>query len=491
MMLIGSLAVPDPAQAQGPLQSFAVAPQVFFPSSVPVGAQNQPAVISIRNNSGGAPIETQPVTVTSITFNPSCAAFGGEVCTVPEPRPITTLPVFDVEPPGVVTTDPVGPTATGRAGTVCAGFTFMVSSPDAVGTVTFTPSAPVILGPATGSAATTTCTFDFTFDALQRPLDGRTNAVVFLTSTTAGAEPLFSSSTAPIITVTPETTTIITGVEPLAGSPTPGMPLVVTTGTSVTDRATVTGVPFGPPLSGSVIFRLFQGPSTPPGGMPTFPNCLGAPLFVSAPIPVTPVAPAFLGAPPTATAAFTPPGAPPSGNFVFLATYDETDTDVSYSGSIGDFGDPGEQFIVQAILPSIAVEKTADPTVVNEPGGLVEFIVRVINTGPNDVTLTSLVDSVDGLAPVNLNGQGTCATAPAGSVPPTAPLLAARGGEYTCKFDRQVAGQSGETEPDVVTAIGTDANGNTATANDDAVVTIIGTPPAITVIKDAAPLSRP
>ena len=38
-----------------------------------------------------------------------------------------------------------------------------------------------------------------------------------------------------------------------------------------------------------------------------------------------------------------------------------------------------------------------------------------------------------------------------------------------------------------MTAIGTDVNGTTATANDDAVVTIIGTPPAITVFKDATP----
>ena len=129
-------------------------------------------------------------------------------------------------------------------------------------------------------------------------------------------------------------------------------------------------------------------------------------------------------------------------------------------------------------LPSaITVIKTANPTSMQEPGGPVTFTVSVRNDSAVDtVTITSLVDSIHG----NLNGQGTC------SVPQT--ILP--GATYTCSFTANVS----KTETDVVTASGTDDDGNPVSDDDDATVTITPTPPPppstpetmdVAIVKDA------
>ena len=84
---------------------------------------------------------------------------------------------------------------------------------------------------------------------------------------------------------------------------------------------------------------------------------------------------------PTATATFTPP-VQPAGRYAFVATYDASGNDSNYLVTTSACADPAERVVVNPIMPSIAVEKTANPTVVNEPGGPVTFSVRVINRGP-------------------------------------------------------------------------------------------------------------
>jgi uncharacterized repeat protein (TIGR01451 family) len=126
------------------------------------------------------------------------------------------------------------------------------------------------------------------------------------------------------------------------------------------------------------------------------------------------------------------------------------------------------------VLPTLAVEKTADPTSIGEPGGNITFTVKVTNTSGEPVTLTSLVDSPYG----NLNGQGTC------TVPQT---LAANGGSYTCWFNAPVSGDAGEVKTDLVTATAHDDENNNTSANDDANVTITDVAPSITVQKSADP----
>ena len=58
------------------------------------------------------------------------------------------------------------------------------------------------------------------------------------------------------------------------------------------------------------------------------------------------------------------------------------------------------------VAPSLTVEKTASPTSVAEPGGIVTFSVKVVNTSKESVTLATLVDDVYD----DLDGKGTCAT---------------------------------------------------------------------------------
>jgi uncharacterized repeat protein (TIGR01451 family) len=472
-----------PNPVRGQISGIQISSAPVFPASTTVGAQNVPAAFVITNNSLGAPINNQNVTITNIRINASCDSIPavGSLCPAPEPRPVPSLPILDLEPPGAVSVDPPGPAATGRAGTACAGTVFPVSAPDANGTVTLTPLAPVILGPSAVGGAGAQCIIDFTFDALQRPLDGDVLVNSFVDAATApdtGQPGQFQtlpnvpgSSQAVIVAAAPPT--IVTAASPQN----------VVEGATFMDTATVTGVPFGPPPTGTVVFRLYRSTGT------GFPTCTAGELVsTSAPVTLTGQTPPFVATPPTATATYTPP-IQPFANYVFVATYDEADTDVNYTTVTTACGDPAEQVVVTPTLPTIDVQKTADPTTVPEPGGTVTFTVRVVNTGPRDLTLTSLTDDVYG--DLATRPGSTCTVAPPGSVPPTPPLLTANGGTYTCTFTGPVTGAPASTHTDVVTATGVDVNGNTATDNDDAVVTIVGVPPVITVIKDATPLTRP
>ncbi len=128
------------------------------------------------------------------------------------------------------------------------------------------------------------------------------------------------------------------------------------------------------------------------------------------------------------------------------------------------------------VAPDITVDKTANPTTVDEPGGLVTFTVVVTNNaaaGVGDATLDSLVDDIHG----DLNGQGDC------SVPQP---LAGGGGTYTCSFTATVSGNAGDSETDIVTAVASNGGGSD-TASDDAIVTIVDVPSAIEVVKTATP----
>ena len=129
------------------------------------------------------------------------------------------------------------------------------------------------------------------------------------------------------------------------------------------------------------------------------------------------------------------------------------------------------------VKPTVSVDKTADPTVLDEPGGSVTFTVVVTNTSFEPVTLDSLVDDVHG----DLAGQGTCATGD--TIAPAA--------SYTCTFSATVSGNAGDFETDIVTAVVSDDEGTTATDDDDATVSIINVDPSVRVIKEASPLTRP
>ncbi len=157
------------------------------------------------------------------------------------------------------------------------------------------------------------------------------------------------------------------------------------------------------------------------------------------------------------------------GNPGYVETDTVTATARDDDGNTVQASDPATVTITD-VLPTILVNKTANPTTVLEPGGNVQFTVRVDNTSIEPLTLTALVDNIHG----NLNGQGTC------SVPRTLAV----GGFYQCSFTAFVGGNAGSSETDTVTASARDDDGNTVQATDPATVNILGRLPDISVLKD-------
>ncbi|HEX3623159.1 MAG TPA: hypothetical protein VHT97_12665 [Acidimicrobiales bacterium] len=130
------------------------------------------------------------------------------------------------------------------------------------------------------------------------------------------------------------------------------------------------------------------------------------------------------------------------------------------------------------VPPSITTTKSAAPPSLQEPGGLFTFSYSVTNTGPEAVTITSIVDDVYG----DLNGRGTCAVGA---------RLAPNGGTYSCIFTGNFFGDAGATQTDTITTVGHDDRGQTVTSKASATVTITNVPPSIQIIKTPDPTSRP
>ena len=122
-----------------------------------------------------------------------------------------------------------------------------------------------------------------------------------------------------------------------------------------------------------------------------------------------------------------------------------------------------------AVIPlsTIAVDKSASPVTLDEPGGPVTFTVAVTNGSSGPVALTGLVDDVHG----DLDGKGTCVADGSVVIDPAA--------EYTCTFTANVTGNAGDTETDTVTATARDAEQRDVTATDSAVVAILDVAPKI------------
>jgi hypothetical protein len=129
--------------------------------------------------------------------------------------------------------------------------------------------------------------------------------------------------------------------------------------------------------------------------------------------------------------------------------------------------------------PSITVAKTANPTSVPEPGGSVQYTVRIDNTSNSQdpVTITSLTDDRFG----NLNGQGSCAV----------PQTIQPGQSYSCTFSKTISGNAGVVHTNRVTASGVDNDTTPVSGSDDATVTIANANPSITVSKSANPSGVP
>ena len=203
--------------------------------------------------------------------------------------------------------------------------------------------------------------------------------------------------------------------------------------------------------------------------------------------------------------------------FVSGSAVDSPHRDVVTASGVDDDGvdvdasDDAEVEITD-VLPTIVVDKTASSAVtatpaeeafLPEPGGLFTFSVSVTNTSVEDVTITSLTDSVhgdltDGANPALTSTTCTDAvgTVLAAPVPPATP-----GGEYSCEFSALyrtdingiLIGDAGDSELDTVTATAVDddvppggGDSNTATDSDDATVSLTDALPTIEVDKTAS-----
>ncbi|MBN1193286.1 MAG: DUF11 domain-containing protein [Coriobacteriia bacterium] len=131
------------------------------------------------------------------------------------------------------------------------------------------------------------------------------------------------------------------------------------------------------------------------------------------------------------------------------------------------------------VPPVISVTKTAIPKSVPEDGGYVTFTVTVYNPGPEDVTLTGLVDDVFGdltlLASTDL----------------TLPQYIPIGDSYSGWFTVPLSSDTLTPHTNTVTATAVDDEQTEVTDSDDETVTFTDVVPEITVTKTADPTSVP
>ena len=139
----------------------ALSTAVTVPQSLAVGNTGVPTTLQILNTSVVGPGETgydsDTYRIDAITLVPSC---GSQIFSADCP--------VSARDAGVVVPAPLS--ASGRAGTACAGRTFTIANIDAAqGKYQFTPNATILLGAANGPVAAARCIIDFTASVLKVP----------------------------------------------------------------------------------------------------------------------------------------------------------------------------------------------------------------------------------------------------------------------------------------------------------------------------------
>ena len=107
--------------------------------------------------------------------------------------------------------------------------------------------------------------------------------------------------------------------------------------------------------------------------------------------------------------------------------------------------------------PTISVEKSATPTQLDEPGGNVDYTLKVTNDGSQaTITLTKLTEDDNNDNTVDIFYDSTT-TPTLASICGT--LTLAPGASTTCTFTRPVSGNPGDNITDKACVTGTDSNG--------------------------------
>lgn len=169
--------------------------------------------------------------------------------------------------------------------------------------------------------------------------------------------------------------------------------------------------------------------------------------------------------------------------------------DVTPSINIDKFAIAGPNY--QCMSGSIDSDgKCSGVVYINEPGGDVTYKLIITNTSSVDpLTITSLADFVSGESPetidllANIVGN-TCND----SLPIHLAINGASGDSFTCQFVRDVSGGLGTTvNTATVNAIEKTgySEGNTATHNINASVTMIDVPPMVTLLKEVKTAGDP
>jgi hypothetical protein len=401
------------AGASGASAAVVVPVVPVFAASTEVG-DTAAATLTITNNSSGAEAAGE-VTVTALTFTPSCATVG-PLCTTPDPG------VYQLNGPFTVAASP---------GAECPT-SYTAGAPAATtGAVALTP-----VGGAPQLDLGESCTISFTATTLKAPVFdadiGTSNVQTYQVASALG-----TAANAVSATVTGlDLSTVL--VPPL--------------------RVTKTATPLSrPEPGGAFTFSVTVANNTPVpqtitaltdniyGNIATQGTCTTA---------VGTVLAATSG---TYSCSFT-------GNFTGNANASQTDV-VTASASDGETTsvDTDDATVTLTnVPPTIDVIKTADPSSLEEPGGTFSFGVIVINTSFEPVTITSMVDDVYG----NINGRGTCATG----------ALLAHGGVYSCTFDGDFTGNAGQSQTDTVTVTVTDDDASTGSDTDTATVSLTRRP---------------
>jgi uncharacterized repeat protein (TIGR01451 family) len=137
-------------------------------------------------------------------------------------------------------------------------------------------------------------------------------------------------------------------------------------------------------------------------------------------------------------------------------------------------------------VANLLINKSADPTSLPEPGGLVTFTVDIQNTASTTLTLTTLDDAPFG----NITQIGGAIVATTCAVPQRlTPAGNQQGFRYTCNFTIQLTGEPGDYR-DTVTATLQDRHGNQIQIADDAIVTITDQLPTVDLAKAVSLASR-
>jgi hypothetical protein len=230
----------------------AVNASLTVPLATAVGQTGVAGSFTVRNTNS-APQQAESNTITQLALTLSCGAAG----TLANPCPTPDLGVFQV-----------APTATGAAGTACAGVNFSVSAPNASGTVTFTPPVPVVLAPPGGAAGSDRCTVNFTYSVLKVPgIDTNPGAVGAQTRSSLRAQ--VTSTSMLTVATFPSVEVTVGRAEPVLATQASG---AVPLGAAIFDTATVSGVAGVAAPTGTVTFTVF-GPNDA--------TCTGPPVATS------------------------------------------------------------------------------------------------------------------------------------------------------------------------------------------------------------------